>query len=133
MARIKDKNYIVDEDNNITFIDQYKLEHNVVWDKQNDRYLFSDGITATNYVNATNSHIESRAPTVLDNQYIVPTIWVNSITLKYYILRKVDNNNNADWQQMAAGTVQSYDPRLTINTGVEPTTPNSLDMWVVIE
>jgi len=133
MARIKNKNYVVDEDNNITFIDQYNLEHTIAWDKQNNRYIFSDGITATDYVNATNAHIQSRPPNVLDNTYIVPTIWVDSLTLKYYILRKIDNNNNADWQQMAAGTIQSNDPRLTINTGIEPIAPNPLDMWVVIE
>jgi len=133
MAKIKDNDLIIDEFENIVFIDQFNNEHTITWDRSDQRYLFSSGITAPNYVNATNAYIDSRAPLSTDNDYIVPTIWIDSITLKYYILRKIDVNNNADWQEMAAGTVSSYDPRLTINNGSEPASPNPYDMWVVVE
>ncbi len=132
MAKIKDSSFIVDEFEEIVFIDQYNNEHTIVWDRNNNRYLFSAGITAPDYVNATNAHVASRAPTTTDNTYLIPTIWIDTISLKYYILREI-TSGSANWQEMAAGTIESLDPRLTINNGTEPTSPNPYDMWVVVE
>jgi len=134
MSKIKDKNLTIGIDDNISFIDQYNNYRIVKWDDNIEKYLFEDGgIQADNYVNATNSHIENRPPLPSDNNYIIPTIWIDSDTLKYYILRQI-TSGNADWQEMASGIIQAEDPRLTINDGsVEPTSPNPYDMWVILE
>ncbi len=133
MAKIKNKNFVVGQNTNITFIDQYNNEHIIVWDNNNNRYIFNDGgIEATDYVNATNAHTNNRDPLPIDNTYLVPTIWVNSDTLKYFILRDIDSGV-ADWQEMANAMEQDNDPRITINNGTPEAPHEAYHMWVMLD
>lgn len=134
MAKVKNKDFIIGVNDNITFIDQYNNEHIIIWDNVNERYLFVDGgIEAESYKNATNSHVQDRNPLPTDIDYLIPTIWINSVSLRYFILRRI-TGGVADWQEMASGTIISEDPRLTINDGTTPPVSASpYDMWIILE
>lgn len=129
MAKSYKHSIVLDSNRSVTFTDQFNTTHKLLWDNIEKRFYFDNEIEATRYINATNAHQENRDPLPTDNTYLIPTIWINSASLDYFILLSVETGY-ANWQEITAGSASgTIDERITINTGVEPGDPVPLDLW----
>ena len=132
MSKFNSGNIKIDNKKKIIFIDKYNNKHKIQWDDANEQYIFDGIVNADGYINATNSHIDTRSPNVSDISYIIPTIWINTSDMKVHILKNI-NNGIALWDELTTGSTGVIDERITINAGGpanEPTTPQPYYMWV---
>ena len=128
MAKSYKHSIVLDSNRSVTFTDQFDTTHKLLWDNIEKRFYFDNEVEATRYINATNAHKENRDPLPTDNTYLIPTIWINSATLDYFILLSIETGY-ANWQEITAGSASTVDERIVINTGTEPGDPEALDLW----
>jgi len=133
MSKFNTGNIKIDDKKRIKFIDQYKNEHSLYWDDDEEKFIFDGVVSADGYINATNAHIDTVDPTPSDNDYIIPTIWINTSDSKVFILKNIDNNGSALWDLLTTNDTGVIDERITINAGGtanEPPSPQPYYMWV---
>ena len=132
MSKFNTGNIKVDTTKGIRFIDKYKNEHVIHWDDNSEQFVLDGIVRADGYINATNAHIDNHAPLSSDNNYVVPTLWINTSDSKVYILKSI-TNGVANWDVLTTGATGVIDERIYINAGGpsnEPTNPQPYYMWV---
>ena len=103
MAKSKRGDILIDDDNKIVFIDRYNNKHEIVFDDQENHYVFDGILSAYGYINATNAVVMQREPLIDDVDYIIPTVWVDEVGQKLYIYSGVDGDNHAIWSELLGG------------------------------
>ena len=135
MAKIVNGSLVLDPDDRIEFVDTQNVTHTIYWDDILDRFISDSFFGAEQFVGATNSVTAARNPQPTDDSFLVPTIWVNSVTDMAYLL--VDSAPGSSvWRALnleggsGGGTL---DHRITINDGLSPSENDAFDMWITID
>jgi len=136
MAKIVNGSLVLDPNDRIEFTDIHNVPHVIFWDDVLDR-LISDGpMGADQFVGATNAVNAPRNPQPSDDSYVVPTIWVNSVTTAAYLLVGLQLGE-AVWKLLnfegSGSGGESQDHRITINDGIIPSDNDPFDMWITID
>jgi hypothetical protein len=136
MAKIVNGSLVLDPNDRIEFTDIQNVPRVIFWDDVLER-LISDGpIGAEQFIGATNAVNAPRNPQPSDDAYVVPTVWVNSITTAAYLLVGIQPAG-AVWRLLdlegGSGSSGSLDHRITINDGITPPENDPFDMWITID
>ncbi len=133
MAKIVNGSLVLDPNDRIEFTDIHNVPHVIFWDDVLDR-LISDGpMGADQFVGATNAVNAPRNPQPSDDSYVVPTVWVNSVTTAAYLLVGLQPAG-AVWRLLnLEGSGSQLDHRITINDGIIPSANDPFDMWIMID
>jgi hypothetical protein len=133
MAKIVNGSLVLDPNDRIEFTDIHNVPHVIFWDDVLDR-LISDGpMGADQFVGATNAVNAPRNPQPSDDSYVVPTVWVNSVTTAAYLLVGLQPAG-AVWRLLnLEGSGSQLDHRITINDGITPSENDPFDMWITID
>ena len=133
MAKIVNGSLVLDPNDRIEFTDIHNIPRVIFWDDVLDRFIADGPLGSDQFVGATNAVSVPRNPQPSDDTYIVPTVWVNSVTTAAYILVGLQPGG-AVWRSLnLQGSGSQLDHRITINDGILPPENEPFDMWITID
>lgn len=133
MAKIVNGSLVLDPNDRIEFNDIHNIPRVIFWDDVLDRFITDGPLGSDQFIGATNAVNAPRNPQPSDDSYVVPTVWINSVTTAAYLLVGVQPGG-AVWRLLnLEGSGSQLDHRITINDGILPSENEPFDMWITID